>query len=84
MKTATTIVERLAFFPLQKTGSVCGKWTGRLASADQKAIFGRNLCGKREIEIDGQRETIRAKERICFGTDCGIEDNKLIRMRTGF
>lgn len=84
MKTATTIVERLAFFLLEKTGSVCGKWTGRMLSTEQKAIFGRNLCGKREIEIDGQRETIKAKKRVCFGTDSGIEDNRLIRMRMGF
>jgi hypothetical protein len=64
-----TAVERLAFFLLEKTGSVCGKWTGRMRSIEQKAIFGRNLCGKREIEIDGSRETIKAKKTVCFGTD---------------
>jgi hypothetical protein len=74
MKTDATIVERLAFFLLEKTGSVCGKWTGHMPSAEQEAIFGRNLCGKREIEIDGQRETIKAKKAVCFGTDCEIKE----------
>ena len=56
--------EWATFRLLERTGSVCGKWTGRLPSAEQKAIFGRNLCGKREIEIDGQREKIKAKKRL--------------------
>jgi hypothetical protein len=70
----TTVVERLAFFLLEKTGSVCGKWTGRMQSTEQEALFGRNLCGKREIQIDGSRETIRAKKTVCFGTDCDIQN----------
>lgn len=63
------VVEKLAFFLLEKTGNVCGKWTGRMRSTEQKAIFGRNVCGKREIEIDGSHETIKAKKSVCFGTD---------------
>ncbi|MHB8521003.1 MAG: hypothetical protein ACYDH9_09600 [Limisphaerales bacterium] len=68
------VVERLAFFLLERTGSVCGKWTGRMRSTEQMALFGRNLCGRREIQIDGSRETIKAKMTVCFGTDCEIQN----------
>ena len=70
----TTVVERLAFFLLERTGSVCGKWTGRMRSAEQRALFVRILCGKREIQIDGSCETIKAKRSVCFGTDCEIQN----------
>lgn len=58
----------LAFFLLEQTGSVCGKWEGRMSAAEQRALFGRFL-GKGVIEIDGTEETLRNRVSVCYGMD---------------
>jgi hypothetical protein len=58
----------LAFFLLEKTGTVFGRWNGRMAAAEQRALFGRFL-GKGKIWIDGANETIEHHVKVCFGLD---------------
>jgi hypothetical protein len=58
----------LAFFLLEKTGSVLGKWAGKMAAKDQRELFGR-FIGKGEIIIDGTEETIGNRVKVCFGLD---------------
>jgi hypothetical protein len=58
----------LAFFLLQKTGSVLGIWKGPMPAAEQRTLFGRFL-GKGQIVIDGTRETVCNRVKVCFGQD---------------
>lgn len=58
----------LAFFLLEKTGSVLGKWKGRLTAAEQRALFGQFL-GKGTVEIDGDEETLVHWKTVGFGQD---------------
>jgi hypothetical protein len=58
----------LALFLLEKTGSVCGEYIGRMPAADQRALFGRNI-GKGKIVINGATETICNRVKVCFGLD---------------
>lgn len=58
----------LAFFLLEKTGTVLGAWSGRMTAAEQRALFGRFL-GKGKLWIDGSDETIEHHVKVCFGTD---------------
>lgn len=58
----------LAFFLLEKTGSVLGKCAVRLNAAEQRALFGR-FIGKGQIVIDGTAETICNRVKVCFGLD---------------
>lgn len=61
----------LAFFLLEKTGSVLGKWSGKLTAKEQRAMFGAFL-GKGTIEIDGDKETIAHTVKVCFGLDFDV------------
>jgi hypothetical protein len=58
----------LAFFLLEKTGSVCGTWSGRLTAAQQRGLFGKFL-GKGTLSIDGAAETLQHSVKVCFGLD---------------
>ncbi|WCH25217.1 hypothetical protein [Aeromonas salmonicida] len=58
----------LALFLLEKTGSVFGVWAGRMTAADQRTLFGQFL-GKGLIVIDGERETVCNRVKVCFGLD---------------
>jgi len=58
----------LALFLLGKTGSVLGKWSGRLKASEQRTLFGRYL-GKGIIVIDGTYETVCNRVKVCFGQD---------------
>jgi len=62
----------LAFFLLENTGSVLGKFWGHMRAADQRALFGHFL-GKGKLMIDGDRELLTHSYKICFGTD--VETN---------
>jgi hypothetical protein len=52
-----TIVENLAHFLLERTGSVLKRWSGRLTAAEQRKLFG-TFIGKGKLVIDGAHETI--------------------------
>jgi hypothetical protein len=76
MNTANTttrfdIATNVAFFLLEKTGSVCGYWQGRLTAKEQRALFGR-FIGKGMLHIDGATETIAHTIKVCFGLDYDI------------
>jgi hypothetical protein len=58
----------LALFLLENTGTVFGVWTGKMSAAEQRALFGRYI-GKGKIVIDGEREEIANRVRVCFGAD---------------
>jgi hypothetical protein len=60
---------QLAFFLQEKTGSVFGEWVGKLSAAAQRDLFGRYI-GKGKIVINGERETLCNRVRVCFGHDC--------------
>lgn len=58
----------LAFFLLENTKSVCGRWSGWMKASDQRKLFGRFL-GKGRIIIDGAKERVMMSVSVCFGTD---------------
>lgn len=58
---------QLALFLLDQTGSVWGRYRGRMTAKEQRALFGRFL-GKGVIIIDGADETLCMKRTACFGT----------------
>lgn len=58
----------LALFLLEKTGTVFGRYVGKMTAAEQRALFGRVL-GKGRIVIDGKEESISNLVSVCFGQD---------------
>ena len=58
----------LAFFLLEKTGTIYGTWRGKLTAQEQRSLLGCFL-GKGTIEINGALETIRHTVKVCFGHD---------------
>jgi hypothetical protein len=68
-----------AFFLLEKTGSVCGRWAGKLTAAEQRDLFGR-VIGRGTIVIDGTAETICNRVKVCFGHD--YDDRNVTPWRT--
>ncbi|MDO8336475.1 MAG: hypothetical protein Q7T74_06900 [Candidatus Saccharibacteria bacterium] len=58
----------LAFFLLEKTGSVLGVWQGKLSADAQRKLFGRCI-GKGTIVVNGEAETICNRVKVCFGHD---------------
>ncbi len=65
----------LALFLLEKTGSVYGKWHGKMAASEQRSLFGQFL-GKGTVWIDGAEETIEHSVKVCFGTDADTTFSK--------
>ena len=61
-------VANLAFFLLEKTGSVCGTWRGQMLAKDQRKLFGRFL-GKGTVCIRGIGETVTHTRTAGFGMD---------------
>jgi hypothetical protein len=61
----------LSFFLLDQTGSVFGRWTGRMSAAEQRALFGRFL-GKGTLIINGTNETVAMSVKVCFGLDSDV------------
>lgn len=66
----------LAFFLLEKTGTIFGRWAGRMTAAEQRALFGR-FIGKGTIIIDGATETLCNRVKVCFGHD--FDDRNVLR-----
>ena len=58
----------LALFLQEKTGSVFGRYVGKMNANEQRSLFGRYI-GKGRIIIDGQTETICNRVRVCYGHD---------------
>lgn len=58
----------LAFFLLEKTGSIFGTWIGKLPATEQRAMFGKSL-GKGRIVINGSDETLCNRVKVAFGRD---------------
>ncbi len=58
----------LALFLLEKTGSVLGRWEGRLNATEQRKLLGEYLGGG-VIVIDGEAETVCRRVKVCFGLD---------------
>jgi hypothetical protein len=63
------IAANLAFFLLEKTGSIRGKWAGKLTKGQQVELLGAYVYGKKTVHIDGDKETISSSWKVCFGTD---------------
>lgn len=59
----------LANFLHANTGSIFGKWSGKLNAKDQKALTGRNFAGKCTVILNGDTERIAAFRKVAFGTD---------------
>lgn len=68
----------LAMFLLEKTGSVFKVWAGKLSAAEQRALFGRYI-GKGQIVINGERETVSNRVKVCFGMD--YDDRNVVAWR---
>lgn len=64
----TNAPANLAFFLLEKCGSVLATWKGRMTAAEQRALFGQ-FIGKGRIIIDGEAETVCNRVKVCFGQD---------------
>ena len=58
----------VAFFVQEKTGSIYGKWNGKLSAKEQREMFG-SYIGKGTFYIDGSRESVEVAKTVCFGTD---------------
>lgn len=66
----------LAFFLLEKEGSIFAEWRGRMRAAEQRALFGRFL-GKGTLIINGENETLIHRVKVAFGHDW--DDTKNLR-----
>jgi hypothetical protein len=64
----------LAMFLLENTGSIFGKWSGRMPAKDQRKIFGR-FMGKGLLHINGECETIKMSVSVCFGLDWDVRES---------
>lgn len=58
----------LAFFLLERTGSIFGVWSGKMSAAEQRKLCGIHI-GKGTIIIDGASETVCNRVKVCFGLD---------------
>ena len=58
----------LAFFLLDNTGSIYGRWKGNLPAKKQRDLFGRFL-GKGTVVINGATERVIHSRKVCFGLD---------------
>jgi hypothetical protein len=58
----------LALFIQEKTGSIFGRFVGKMTAAEQRALFG-SYIGKGRIVIDGEKEEISNLVTVCFGQD---------------
>jgi len=63
----------LALFLLEKTGSILGRWEGRLNASEQRKLIGEYLGGG-VIVIDGEQETVARRVSVCFGLDYDYRD----------
>jgi hypothetical protein len=70
----TDYAANLAFFLLENTGSICGRWAGSMPAKDQRVLFGRFL-GKGRLVINGQTEALMMFVKVCFGTDSDMREN---------
>lgn len=68
MTTRTDYAANLALFLTEKTGSCLKVWSGHMAAAEQRALFGRFL-GKGKLWIDGAAETVEHYRKVGFGMD---------------
>lgn len=66
--TEQNYASNVCFFLLEKTGSVFGKWEGKMSAKEQRELFGRFL-GKGTIVIDGEKEVVLNRVKVCFGLD---------------
>lgn len=64
-------LENVTMFLLKETGSIWGKWSGRMTAVEQRNLFGCFL-GKGRLDIDGEEERIEHVIKVCFGTDWAI------------
>ena len=58
----------LALFLTNTLGTPLAQWRGKMAAAEQRALFGRYI-GKGTIVIDGEKETVANRVTCCFGQD---------------
>ena len=65
----------MSMFLLEKTGSVCGVWKGKLPATEQRKMFGQFL-GRGKLTIDGQTESLRHTIKVCFGQDYDVTYDK--------
>jgi hypothetical protein len=68
----------LALFVQAKTGSIFGKVETKMTAKEQRELFGRFL-GKGMIVIDGEREEIANRVKVCFGLD--YDDRNVTRWK---
>jgi len=68
------IAANLAFFLLDKAGSTCGHWAGKMTAMEQRTTFGRYI-GRGRIVIDGATETVKRYVSVCFGQDVDCVDS---------
>lgn len=61
----------MAVFLQEKTGSIFGRWEGRLNAASQRTLFGRYI-GKGNLHICGAQEAVAMTVKVCFGTDWDV------------
>ena len=65
---APDFAANLAFHLQEKTGSVLGRWEGKMNAKEQRALFGRYI-GNGTIVIDGTEETVSNRVSVAFGQD---------------
>lgn len=62
------IAARVCMFLTRESGGKNTTWGGKLAPAQQRALFGTYL-GRGQFLIDGVQETVTMSVQVCFGTD---------------
>ena len=63
-----TAAANIAFFLLERKGTIYARWTGLLTAAEQRALIGC-VVGKGLLTIDGNTETITHTVSVGFGGD---------------
>ncbi len=48
-------------------------YTGVMPAAEQRAIFGRAIFGRKSIKIDNRNQgTVKVRQSVAFGHDCNV------------
>ena len=68
------LAQDIAFFLLERTGSVCGQWKGKLTAKEQRELF-CVFFGKGTLYIDGTKETVEHVVTVGFGQDYDITNS---------
>ncbi|NIU82893.1 MAG: hypothetical protein GWN31_05290 [Candidatus Thorarchaeota archaeon] len=62
-------IANIGFFLLQNTGSIWGKWEGKIRVQDQRKLFCGRSFGRKTIMLDGEESIMAVWRTVNFGND---------------